>query len=211
MCEKPFVSILTPVYNQAGYIEQTMRSVLNQTYQDWEWILLDDGSTEATGDIIRRVKDSRIRYHVQEHAGPERLAKTFNNALALCSGDFVALLDGDDYWTHNEKLQLQVESLSDPGTILSYGVSRVINQSGKKIRYMGIQEDLRIAHNNPVGSSLKILLLQRCCFLPNSTVMLRKGALDSIGGFVEAAELTQDFPTYRVGVTITLPWKNRAA
>jgi glycosyltransferase involved in cell wall biosynthesis len=196
MHKKPLVSILTPVYNQARYIDQTIRSVLSQTYQDWEWVILDDGSTDGTGDIVRRVKDSRIRYHVQEHAGPECLARIFNNGLAFCSGDFIALLDGDDYWTHNEKLQLQVETLSDPGIVLSYGVSRVINQSGKKIGYMRIQEDSRIAHNNPVGSSLKIFLLQRYCFLPNSTVMLRKGTLDSIGGFVEAAGLTQDFPTW---------------
>lgn len=177
-------------------MEQTIRSVLNQTYQDWEWILLDDGSTDATGDIIKRFKDSRIRYHVQEHAGSARLAATFNNALALCSGDFIALLDGDDYWQNNEKLKIQINSLQEPEFILSYGEAALINQGGKRIGYMSIPKNMHVARNDPVGSSLELLLLQRYCFLPNSTILLRKKALDDIGGFVEAPGLNQDFPTW---------------
>ncbi len=196
MHKKPLVSILTPVYNQAPYIDHTIRSVLNQTYQHWEWVILDDGSTDDTGEIIQRTKDSRIRYTAQEHAGLKRLAKTFNNALALCSGDFIALLDGDDFWPHNEKLEMQIQSFSDPDIVLSYGESCVINQSTKKIGYMSIPDDTSIACNNPVGSALKIFLLKRYCFLPNSTVMLKKETIHTIGGFTEAAGLTQDFPTW---------------
>ena len=196
MTSDPLISIITPVYNQERFIEQTIRSVLDQTYRDWEWIILDDGSTDGTGDIIRRVKDSRVRYHVQEHAGPERLARTFNNALALCSGVFIALLDGDDFWPHHEKLAIQSKTFGDSDIVLSYGESQMINHTGKKIGYMSIPDNTAVAHNNPIGSSLRILLLQRYCFLPNSTVMIRRETLSNIGGFVEAEGLTQDFPTW---------------
>lgn len=193
---KPLVSILTPVYNQALYIEETLNGVLGQTYQNWEWIILDDGSIDNTGDIIRRFKDSRIKYHVQEHAGREHLARTFNNALGFSTGDFIALLDGDDFWPEKTKLAIQLQSFSEPDTVLSYGESCVINQNGKMIGHMRIPADKRTAHNNPIGSALNILLLKRYCFLPNSTVMIKKEALQTIGGFVEAHGLNQDFPTW---------------
>ncbi len=195
MAKKPLVNILTPVFNHHLYIEQTIQSVLNQTYQDWEWVILDDGSTDGTADIIKKYKDSRIRYFFQENAGVTQLAKTFNKALSKCNGDLVAMLDSDDYWINN-KLELQIKSFDNPEIILSYGECCVVNPSGRKISYMRLPDDLCIANNNPVGSSLKILLLKRYCFLSNSTVMLRKSILTKIGGFVEAEGLYQDFPTW---------------
>jgi len=69
----PLVSILTCIYNQSSYVRQTVESVLNQTYRNWEWVVLDDGSTDGTADIIQKAGDSRIRYVFQEHGGVERL------------------------------------------------------------------------------------------------------------------------------------------
>lgn len=195
MKEKPLISILTPAFNQRSYIRQTLHSVLNQTHRNWEWIILDNGSTDGTGDIVRSFTDSRIKYAFQEHAGNERLTKTFNKALTMCSSDFVAMLDSDDYWPEY-KLEVQIKHFDDPGVVLSYGECCVVNPEGKKISYMSIPGDVSVASNNPIGSSLKMLLSERYCFLPNSTVMLRRSALLGIGGFVEASGLFQDFPTW---------------
>lgn len=195
MEKKPLISILTPVFNQERYIEHTIKSVLSQTYGNWEWIIMDDGSTDCTADIIKKYKDIRIKYFFQKNAGIQGLAKTFNKALSKCNGNLVAMLDSDDYWINN-KLELQIKSFDNPEIILSYGECCVVNPSGRKISYMRLPDDLCIANNNPVGSSLKILLLKRYCFLPNSTVMLRKSILTKIGGFVEAERLCQDFPTW---------------
>jgi len=195
MVSKPLISILTPVYNQELYIEKTIKSVLNQTYQNWEWIILDDGSTDYTGDIIKSYKDSRIYYAFQEHAGLGQLVKTFNKALKMCNGDFIAMLDSDDYWPEY-KLEMQMESFDKPDIVLSYGECCVVNQKERNISNMNIPGDACIANNEPVGSSLKILMFNRYCFIANSTVMLKKSALLNIGGFVEAEGLCQDFPTW---------------
>lgn len=191
----PLVSILTPVFNQERYIEETIRSVLNQTYENWEWIILDDGSTDGTGDIIKRFRNSRIKYVFQEHLGTDHLVKTFNKALSLCNGNLIAMLDGDDYWP-DYKLELQVKDFDSPDIVLSYGESILVNEDGKKVNCKLLPSDPGIAGNRPVGSSLKLFLLRRMCFITNSTVMLNKETLLSIGGFIDAKGLTQDFPTW---------------
>ena len=195
MHKKPLVSILTPVYNQARYIDQTIRSVLNQTYQDWEWVLLDDGSTDATGDIIRGVKDSRIQYIYQEHTGIRHLVKTYNKALSLCNGIYIAMLDHDDFWPAY-KLDEQHKGFDKPDTVLSYGECTVVDHRNKKIASMSIPEDEKIARNDPIGSALNKFIPERFCFVHNSTVMLKKQSLLNIGGFVEAEGLFHDFPTW---------------
>jgi glycosyltransferase involved in cell wall biosynthesis len=168
---------------------------LNQTYQNWEWIILDDGSTDNSGDIIKGVKDSRIYYTFQEHAGIEQLVRTYNKALQMCNGDFIAMLDHDDYWPEY-KLEIQIESFDNYDIVLSYGECCMVNQKGKKISYESLPDDPSIALNDPVGSSLKVLMFKRYSFIPNVTVMLKRIALMNIGGFVEAKGLYQDFPTW---------------
>ena len=84
------------------YIEHIIKSVLSQAYGNWEWIIMDDGSTDRTADIINKYKDIRIKYFFQENTGIHRLTKTFNKAFSKCNGDFVAMLDSDDYWINNK-------------------------------------------------------------------------------------------------------------
>jgi glycosyltransferase involved in cell wall biosynthesis len=194
---RPLVSILTLVYNHSAFIEQTIDCVLNQTFQNWEWIVLDDGSTDGTGAMIKNIKDSRIHYSLQEHTGFDHLTRTYNKALAMCSGDFIALLDGDDRWPQY-KLEIQVKSFDDPNTILSYGECFVINQKGNKIDHIRLPEDISVARNNPIGSALRRLLVDEWCFMVPPTVMLRKSALLRIGGFKEAEGLGEDFPTWLI-------------
>lgn len=193
MDKQPHVSILSSVYNCSSYIGQTIRSVLNQTYENWEWIIVDDGSTDGTGDMIRDLNDKRIRYLFQEHIASQHIAKNFNKALMMCNGDLVAVIDGDDYWPE-DKLQIQVKSFDDPSVILSYGESYLINHEGRKIGYLGLPENLSAANNNPIGSVLNILLVENSCCIVHT--MLRKDALLRIGGFIEVTGMGQDFPTW---------------
>jgi glycosyltransferase involved in cell wall biosynthesis len=195
MLSRPLISILTPVYNQSSYIEQTIRSVINQTHRNWEWIIVDDGSTDGTGDIINGVGDSRIRYVFQEHAGVDYLTQSRNKALALCDGDFIAMLDADDYWPEY-KLETQVRDFSSPDIVLSYGECVVVDSSGRKMYYNKLPNDRHIANNDPTGSSLKLFLLERNCFITNSTVMLNRKVLSDIGGFLEVRGLAHDFATW---------------
>lgn len=195
MTKDPLVSIITPTFNQKAYIEQTIRSVLNQTYKNWELIILDDGSTDGTSEIIKSFRDSRIRYFFQENAGIAQLTKTYNKAFAKCNGRFIAMLDGDDYWP-DYKLAQQTKAFVSPDIVLSYGLCRIVNQKGKKISDWKLPEDPAIANNDPVGSALKGLLFERYSFIPNLTVMMQTNALKKIGGFVEVEGMYHDFPTW---------------
>ena len=192
---KPLISIVTPAYNHRPYIEQTIRSVINQTYRNWEWVILDDGSTDGTGAVIKSFRDSRIRYHYQENAGIARLTNTYNKILSLCNGEFVAMLDSDDYWTEN-KLERQIKAFVSSDIVLSYGLCCLVNQNGKKISDWRLTEDPSIANNDPVGSALRGLFFKRYSFIPNLTVMIQTNALKKIGGFVQAQGMFHDFPTW---------------
>jgi len=195
MHKKPLISILTPVYNQERFIEQTIRSVLGQTYRNWEWLIIDDGSTDRTREIILSFQDKRIRYTHQEHKGIQYLAKTYNRAFSFCNGIYIAMLDGDDYWP-DYKLEVQNRGFDKPDIVLSYGECTVVNHHNKKIASMSIPEDVNIARNDPIGSALHKFIPERFCFIHTSTVMLKKQALINIGGFIEAEGLFHDFPTW---------------
>lgn len=105
----PRVSVLIPAYNYGRFLPAALESVFAQTYSDYEVIVLDDGSTDDTAQIV--AADPRVRYLYQEHAG---ISAARNRLLAEAQGEFAAFLDADDLWLP-EKLALQVAQLdADP-------------------------------------------------------------------------------------------------
>ncbi len=101
------VSVLIPTYNCSKYIDEAIKSVLNQTFQDFEIIVVDDGSTDNTKDIVK--KYDRVKYIYQEHKG---IPATRNRLLDEAKGDFIAFLDSDDFYTQ-DKLEKQLNYLND--------------------------------------------------------------------------------------------------
>ncbi|MCF2220296.1 glycosyltransferase [Chryseobacterium sp. PS-8] len=93
---KDLVSIITPSYNSAEFIEETIHSVLNQTYENWEWLISDDRSKDDTVDLIRKYNDPRIKLHVLEKNGGAGNAR--NKSLERAEGRYIAFLDSDDFW-----------------------------------------------------------------------------------------------------------------
>ncbi|MEP3560934.1 MAG: glycosyltransferase [Marinobacter sp.] len=90
----PKASIIIPVYNVEDYIEQTLNSILDQSFSDYELIIMDDGSTDRTAEIVKSVQDNRIRYFYQENCG--RPSKPRNRAIQEARGDIVFIFDSDD-------------------------------------------------------------------------------------------------------------------
>lgn len=90
------VSIITPTYNSAKFMEETVQSVLNQTYQNWEWVITDDGSSDETTKMINQYKDDRIKLQVLPKNGGAGNAR--NKSLERAKGRYIAFLDSDDYW-----------------------------------------------------------------------------------------------------------------
>lgn len=103
------VSIIIPCYNQAEFIEDTLKSVFDQTYQDWECLLIDDGSTDDTAALCEKWvrKDSRFRYYKKENSG---VCATRNYGLKVYKGDYIQFLDGDDC-IHETKLEKSIKQV----------------------------------------------------------------------------------------------------
>lgn len=112
------VSIIMPSYNTERFIAETIRSVLAQTYTNWELIIVDDCSTDRTDDVVSEfLGDERIRYLKNEHNSGAALSR--NRALREAKGKWIAFLDSDDLW-EPDKLQKQVSFMIDNGYHFSY-------------------------------------------------------------------------------------------
>lgn len=116
---EPLVSIITPVYNSEKYLEETILSVINQTYKNWELLLIDDCSIDNSYKIIEKyLADERIKYLRNErNSGP---AVTRNVGLENSNGKYIALLDSDDFWK-KDKLKNQVDFMMKNNLELSHG------------------------------------------------------------------------------------------
>jgi len=139
MQKKPLVSIITGIFNGQGMIEECYRSVVAQTYQNFEWMVVDDRSTDNSLDIISNWQDARI--HVLQTAsntgGP---AAPRNLAIAGSKGDYIALLDQDDTWDP-DKLERQLEFMERHKEIaLLSGNLRVVGESKQKKKRPGIRK-----------------------------------------------------------------------
>ena len=125
------VSIITPCYNGAKYISQTIDSVLAQTYANWEMIIVDDGSKDNSEEIVRAYmeKDSRIQLFQQANAGS---AAARNNGIRRAQGQYIALLDADDLWD-SDFLEDQIRFMQEKDATCVYCSYRCIDAEGKEI------------------------------------------------------------------------------
>ena len=115
--EKGLVSIIMPSYNTAPYIRETIQSVLDQTYQNWELIIVDDCSTDNTDEVVASIQDDRIRYLKNEKNSGAAVSR--NRALREAKGRWIAFLDSDDLWI-SEKLEKQISFMEKNGYSFTY-------------------------------------------------------------------------------------------
>lgn len=112
MMEKDLVSIIMPSYNTGKYISESIDSVVNQTYSNWELIIVDDCSVDDTDEIVSAYNDSRIKY--LKNATNSGAAYSRNYALREARGEWIAFLDSDDVWVDN-KLEVQIKFMQSNG------------------------------------------------------------------------------------------------
>lgn len=181
------VSIITPTYNHEKYIGECIESVKAQTWPHWEMIIINDGSTDNTLEVARKFAagDSRIHLVHQESNGIFRLAETYNKALDISKGEFIAILEGDDYW-EPQKLELQIEVMnSDKSIIMGWGKasSRVgFRKEVYQVHPVQTEKNLKYYANNPPGNIFNAVFDD---FFPPLTYIIRKDALSKIGGFIQ--------------------------
>lgn len=123
------VSIIMPSYNTAIYIEETIQSVLNQTYPNWELIIVDDCSNDNTDEVLEKIKDPRIHYLKNEKNCGAAVSR--NKALCEAKGQWIAFLDSDDLWMPN-KLEKQIRFMEENGYAFSYTNYEEIDVNGNK-------------------------------------------------------------------------------
>ncbi len=126
------VSIITPTYNAAKYVEETINSILVQTYSNWELLITDDCSKDNTLDIIRNyvAKDSRIHLFVLGENSGAAVAR--NHSISKAKGRYIAFCDSDDRW-RPDKLERQLKFMSDNNYDLTFTSYTLVDESGGKI------------------------------------------------------------------------------
>ena len=170
------VSIIIPTYNRANCIRETITSVLNQTYQNFEIIIIDDGSIDNTKEIIQAFLDERIKYIFQEHNGLPASAR--NKGLKLAKGEYIAFLDSDDLW-FPQKLKIQINFLKENPSILLVATNGLIFPLKPNMKVLFLKNNIKISFKE---------LLQKNIII-NSSVMMRKNVIQIIGFLDESSVL----------------------
>ncbi len=131
MCENIKVSIVTPIYNDAKYVSETVRSVLNQTHKNFELIIIDDYSNDGSIDIVNSFNDSRIK--IIRNEGNKGPAFCRNVGIKTAIGDYIAFLDGDDLWLE-DKLEKQLEFMISNNYVFCCTKYGTIDENGKDLK-----------------------------------------------------------------------------
>lgn len=178
----PKVSVVMPVHNCEQYIQSAIDSILNQSFSDFEFIIIDDGSTDNTSKILAKNRDDiRIRIFSQ----PKKLGipKTLNNAISLCRGLYIARQDADDL-SHPNRLSFQVDFMD------KYQDMALVGTWAETMDMLGNKESLLKLPCNFIEIHKKLLVQN--CFIHGS-VLIRHNLLKEVGIYDEKMELAQDY------------------
>lgn len=181
----PRVSVIVPVYNGAATIAGTLRSVLAQTFGDFEVLVVDDGSTDGSGAIAQALAadlgDDRLRVLHQANGG-QAIAR--NHGMAAARGEFFAFIDADDWWTP-DKLAAQVAALdAHPAAALAYSWTVLVN---------GDRQPLGGRVEAPFSGAVHGPLLVTDFISSGSNPLVRRGAIARVGGFDPALIPSEDW------------------
>lgn len=178
--KRPGVSVLMSVHNGEPWVSAAVESVLGQTFGDFELIVVDDGSTDRTGEILDRFRDPRLRVVHQSHQG---LTRSLNRALAVARAPLVARMDADDV-SLPERLSRQVAFLEAHPEVGVLGTGcRDVDPLG------GVRRVYRPPETDP---EIRRALIRRNPFI-HASVMVRREALERAGLYDEAVPVAQDY------------------
>jgi len=176
------VSVLMPVYNCSKFLNESLDSILGQSYNDIEVIIVDDGSTDNSVAIINKYNDRRIKLFAIKHSGPP---SALNYGISKASGELIARVDADDF-IHPDRIKIQYEFLKrNPG----YGVVGTnfiyIDEAGKRLSKIKLPEDSKVISDQ----------LTRKISISHPTLMYRKEIVLSAGGYNEK-QVIDDWDLY---------------
>jgi glycosyltransferase involved in cell wall biosynthesis len=182
---EPTITAVINTYNDRQHVWKAVESVLNQTLRPSEIIVVDDGSSDGTGDFLRREFGNKLLYHYHPNRG---LPASRNVAFELSSGDWLAFIDSDDYWT-SDKLELTiVEALGRPAVGMVACAGLECTPEGVALSTLGLPQPYSM---EAVRSELR----RRNPFSP-SGVMIRRDVLQAVGGWPEGMRYAEDIVTF---------------
>jgi glycosyltransferase involved in cell wall biosynthesis len=183
----PLVSVVIPTYNHARYLGLALQSVFNQTYTNWEAIVVDNHSTDNTDEVIKSFANPRITYLKIHNHGV--IAASRNAGIRAAKGEWVAFLDSDDWWT-NDKLQVSFDRV-DEKVDLVYHDLEIVGDQPRAFRRKTIK-------SWQVKPPVLIDLLLKGNAIVNSSVLVRKSLLKQIDGINESREMiaAEDYNTW---------------
>ncbi len=179
--KNPKVTVLMSVYNGEKYLKEAIDSILGQTFKDFEFLIINDGSTDKTGEILKSYNDPRIKIiNNEKNIG---LTKSLNKGLTLARGEYIARQDADDI-SMPERLEKEVEFLEQNRNVGLVGTDYLfINEKGKVIHIVKCLNGSR---------ELKAKLLEGNQF-GHGSVMLRRECIDKVGVYREEFKFAQDY------------------
>ena len=173
----PVVSVIIPTYNQADLLRKALQSVINQTFQNWEAIVIDNHSKDDTKEVVESFHDDRIRYVVFSNKGV--IAASRNHGIHLARADSIAFLDSDDLW-YPSKLSVSIDYIQKGADAVCHGLM--------------IRKDGRLSQNKlmpklPKKNLFTMLLFDGNSFIATSAVVIKKISFDLFGVFSEDPKL----------------------
>ena len=187
----PLISVIIPTYNHANFLGKALESVIQQTYNNWEAIVVDNQSTDETNQIINKYSDPRIQYFKISNNGI--IAKSRNLGINNSKGEWIAFLDSDDWWT-KDKLEVCLENIDDKVDFVYHQLEIVYDKSNSYLKKKNIGRQLK----KPILNNLLTSEIDQGNAIGNSSVMLRKDMLSRIGGISENKKMvaSEDFNTW---------------
>jgi glycosyltransferase involved in cell wall biosynthesis len=198
MKNEPLVSVVMTAWNRESLIHESISSILAQTYNNIELIVVDDGSTDGTSAAVEAFKDTRIRLFRRPHMG---IVRSANYGIAQARGQFIARLDSDDL-SLPSRIQLQVKVLAKhPAAVLCFS----------DCTFFG-GEAANQSHGRFCRSNM-LIVVKMClaCPLVHSSIMYRKDAFERAGGYLPSTPVAEDYSLYTrlafQGVFVGIPQK----
>jgi glycosyltransferase involved in cell wall biosynthesis len=176
------ISIITPTYNREAFLPVAIESVLAQSYKEFELIIVDDGSTDNSRELINAYvdKDPRVKYLYQEN---QRQSVARNYALSIAKGDFICFLDSDNYWPH-DKLEKSLKAFEQhPEADIVYGDCITIDEQGNELHRNNMRR---------YSGSIAALLLKDN-FVSMNTTMTRRKCFNEMGGMSGKRRVADDY------------------
>ena len=177
------VSILLPVYNDEEFISKYVSSVLKSTYKNFELIIINDGSTDKSPEIINDFKDPRIKLYDKQNSG---LIESLNYGLTKCNSEIIMRMDGDDEISEN-KIEIQLKSFLNSDSVLHGTGAKIIDNSSRVLQEISVNEDHKDIINNLRTLNTSMI---------HPSIMFYKDIILKSGGYDSKFEVAEDYELY---------------